>query len=346
MNKVRILGGRKVSTVLVASLVMIVAGWTSSASSATSPSKNGGGKLFFMQTPRTSSSEPSIWYVNPLTSYPLWTDSALAFSAAATKDGYQATVVGSNTINIPQQITDIQQAETSGAQAIIYCDLDPATYTSTIQAAEAKGVVMVTIGCTDTISDYSVGTDNPAWGKRSVVTIAQNVGPNAHVIAWATTVSTPNQIAAYKAGKAYAKVHYPKMTFSLIADNDVAATAASDLESLPTAYPKVNVIWEIEGGTLPIVPAALKHAGKKPGGYYVLGIDALPTTITAIKQGWVSETLAQCWFWASPFAAQLAAAKLAGKGPTQQSWSIPLQVVGKAQLPYNGCPSSFYPKVP
>jgi simple sugar transport system substrate-binding protein len=289
---------------------------------------------------------PSIWYINPLTAYPLFNDSAAVFKAAAAKDGYQATVVGSSTINIPQQITLINQAITSGANAVIFCDLDPATYQSTIQAAEAKGVVMITTSCTDTISNYSVGTDNVAFGQRAANTIAENVGKKANVVTFGVNLTTPNQAASYNAFVAYAKKHYPKMKVTFVADNGSPTTTATELESLPQAYPKANAIWFLEGGDDSIIASSLKHAGKKPGAYYVLAIDALPTTLSEIKSGYVSETLAQCYFWATPFAAQLAMAKLNGNGPTQQSYSIPVQVVGKKQLPYQGCPSSFYPTLP
>ncbi len=292
-----------------------------------------------------AASRPSIWYINPLTAYPLFNDSAAVFKAAAAKDGYSATVVGSSTINIPQQITLIKQAESSGAKAIIFCDLDPKTYRSTIMEAEAKGIVMITTSCTDTISDYSVGTDNVAFGQKAAQTIAQNVGPAANVATFGVNMTVPNQAASYNAFVAYAKKHYPKMKVSFIADQGSPSTTATDLESLPQAYPKTNAIWFLEGGDDSIIASSLQHAKKKPGAYYVLAIDAMPTTLAEIKSGYVSETLAQCYFWATPFTAQLALAKLAGKGPTKQSWNIPVQVVGKKQLPYSGCPSSFYPKV-
>jgi ABC-type sugar transport system substrate-binding protein len=130
-----------------------------------------------------------------------------------------------------------------------------------------------------------------------------------------------------------------------IFDNGSSATTETDLASLPQSYPTANAIWFLEGGTLPAVQQALTQAGKTPGQIFVLGIDALPTTLADIKSGWVSETLAQCYFWATPFAAQLALAKIDGHGSKQQSWPIGVQAVGKAQLPYNGCPASYIPKL-
>jgi len=293
-----------------------------------------------------TAARPSIWYINPYEPYPLFAVSQKLFQQAASKYGYQANVAGSTSINIPQQIQLINQAVASGAKAIIFCDLDPATYKQTILAAQAKHVVMVTTSCVDSISDYSVGTDNTTFGDVAAQTIAGNVGKQAQVVVFMVSKSTPNQVQSYDAFVSYAKAHYPGMkVLATELDNGNPSTTEADLTALPQSYPTANAIWFLEGGTLPAVPTALAQAGKKPGQIFVLGIDAVPTTISAIKSGWISESLAQCYFWATPFAAQLAMAKLAGHGPSQQSWSIGIQPVGKAQLPYSGCPASYIPKI-
>jgi ABC-type sugar transport system substrate-binding protein len=290
--------------------------------------------------------EPSIWYINPYEPYPLFAVSQHLFQAAAKKYHYKANVAGSTSINIPQQISLINQAVASGANAIIFCDLDPATYKHTILAAEAKHVVMVTTSCVDNISNYSIGTDNVAFGQEAAKVIATKVGKNAQVVVFMVSKATPNQVESYNAFIKYAKSHYPAMrVIATELDNGDPSKTETDLTALPQSYPSANAIWFLEGGTLPAISTGLSQAGKKPGQIFVLGIDAVPTTISAIKKGWISETLAQCYFWATPFAAQLAMAKLAGRGPKRQSWPIGVQAVGKAQLPYNGCPASFIPKL-
>lgn len=299
------------------------------------------------QVHRSASSKPTIWYINPYEPYPLFAVSQRLFQQAAGKDGYVARVAGSETIDIPQQISLINQAIASGAKAVIFCDLDPATYKHTILAAEAKHVVMVTTSCVDNVSDYSIGTNNVAFGQVAARTIAAGAGASAQVAVFMVSKSTPNQVQSYDAFLQYAKVHYPKMkVVATELDNGNPSTTETDLSSLPQSYPTVNAIWFLEGGTLPAISTGLRQAGKKPGQLFVLGIDAVPTTLSAIKSGWISKTLAQCYFWATPFAAQLAVAKLDGHGPKQQSWPIGIQAVGKSQLPYHGCPASYIPKLP
>lgn len=294
----------------------------------------------------TTGRGPSIWYVNPLFSYGPWSASSTVFKQQASADGYSATVVGNNQINIPQQITDIKQAEASGAKGIITCDLDPSTFQSTITSAEKHSTVMVSLGCVDNASSYSIGTNNVTYGQYSAQVIAQKAGPDAQIAVVGTNLSTPNQAAQYNAFVAYAKAHYPKMKIlTFQSDQSDPTKAAQQISALPTAYPSMNALWIIEGFAPSVAPRALAEAGKKPGQIFVLGIDTLPATLSAVKDGWVSETLAQCYFWASPFAAKLIKAKLAGHGPAQRSYSIPVIQVGKSQLPFNGCPSSVFPKV-
>lgn len=288
--------------------------------------------------------EPSIWFINPYEPYPLFAVSQRLFQASAAKYSYRASVAGSTTINIPQQKALITRAVASGANAVIFCDLDPASYKQTILAAEARHVVMITTSCVDNISNYSIGTDNVALGQEAAQVIATKVGEKAQVAVFMVSKSSHNQMASYDAFTAFAKGHYPGMkVVATELDKGNAATTEADLRALPQSHPMADAIWFLEDGTLPAVSPGLSQAGKKPGQIFVLGIDALPTTLSAIKSGWVSDTLAQCYFWATPFAVQLAIAKLAGRGPKQRSWPIGVEVVGQAQLPYAGCPSSFFP---
>ena len=99
----------------------------------------------------------------------------------------------------------------AGAKAILYTDLDPATFKSTVLKAEKAGVVMITIGAVDNISTYSIGTDNVAYAKKSVDVIAQKAGKNARVVLFATNLTVPNQAIQYHTFVSYAKQKYPHM---------------------------------------------------------------------------------------------------------------------------------------
>lgn len=288
---------------------------------------------------------PQFWYINVLTSYDLYNQAQALFEESASSIGYVASATGSATVDIPEQITQINQAIAAGADAVIYCNLDPATYDSTIKDAQAQGVVMITTGgCVDDYSDYSIGTDNATFGEVAAQTIAEQVGEDAKIITYATNESVPNQVAQIESFKNYAAANYPNMEIVSVQYTDAdAATAATRIGAAVSAYPEANAFWFVEGAGVSAVPKALEQAGKSPGDIFVLGVDSTPETLQSVADGWVSSTLAQCFFYATPFAAELAKLKLAGQGPEQQSWPVGVVPVGPNDLPFAGCPESAYP---
>ena len=161
------------------------------------------------------------------------------------------------------------------------------------------------------------------------------------------SLSIPNTTVPYDTFVAYAKKHYPKMqVVAEEADNGDPGSAATDIASVIEGYPNVNAFWMLESGSGAIMGKALQTAGKRPGQIFVLGLDALPANLTEVKAGWIPDLVSRCFFYAMPFAAGLAVAKLDGHGLKQQSINVPAQFVGPADLPYHGCPSSYIPKAP
>ncbi len=290
---------------------------------------------------------PQIWYINVLTAYELYNTSQKLFEDYAAELGYEARTAGSSTVDIPEQITLINQAVASGANAILFCDLDPASYEKTIKDAQAKGVVMITTGgCVDEISDYSVGTDNVAFGEVAAQTIADQVGEDAKVVIFATDESVPNQNIIRQGFTDYAAKNFPNLeVLSVESTKADPAQAASKIAAAVVAYPEATAFWFIEGAGLSAVPKSLEQAGKMPGDIYVLGVDSTPETISAIESGWVSSTLAQCFFYATPFAAQLALKALNGTGPTGQSYPVDVVPVSKSDLPFTECPATAFPGI-
>lgn len=289
----------------------------------------------------------NIWYVNPLPSFQAWGMSSRIFADAATRIGYKPTLVGPDKIDIPAMIAQMEQAIADGADGIITCVLDPAAFKDVIAKAQAKGIVVVSIGCVDDNADYSVGTDNTAYGQLSADIIAKDKGPAAKVVILGTARETPNQVAQVKGFEGQIAAKYPGMkVLTWETDNSDPAVATQKIGAILAAYPALDAFWLIEGAAPGVIPSAFAEAGKKSGDVFVLSIDALDPTLAAIKEGWITQTLTQCWFWASPFAAELIKAKKAGDGPTQKFWPVAIDPVTQARLPYAGCPDSLLPTLP
>jgi len=255
----------------------------------------------------------NIWYVNPLPSFQAWGQSDEAFAAAA---------------------------------GIITCSLDPAAFSGVIAEAQAAGITVVSIGCIDEAADYSVGTDNAEYGKVSADIIAAEVGPEANVVILGTARETPNQVAQVEGFRAQVAAEYPGITeLAWETDNSDPAEAAEKLGAISLAYPEMDALWLIEGAAPGVIPAVFAEAGLEPGEVFVLSIDALDPTLAAIEDGWITTTLTQCYFWASPFAGELIKAHQAGTGPEQTLWPIDVDPVTADRLPYAGCPAEFIPSL-
>ena len=100
---------------------------------------------------------------------------------APRRNGYKATLVGPNKIDIPAMISQIEQAITDGADGIITCPLDPAAFKGVIDEAKAKGIVVASIGCVDPNATFSVGTGNEQYGRVSADLINEQTGGKAEV---------------------------------------------------------------------------------------------------------------------------------------------------------------------
>jgi ABC-type sugar transport system substrate-binding protein len=280
----------------------------------------------------------NIWYVNPLPNTPDWGRSGRIFQEGAEANGYTATMVGPNKIDIPAMISQIEQAITDGADGIITCPLDPAAFEGVIDDAKSKGIIVASIGCVDPNASFSVGTGNEQYGRVSADLINQQTGGYAQVGILGTDQTTPNQVAQVEGFRAQVKEKYPNIK-ELVweSDNSDAGIAAQKLGAMVSAYPEMNYLWIIEGAAPGAVPAALGEAGKKPGDIKVLAVDAQDSTIKAIEDGWITTTLNQCWFDTSVNIAKLIIEiKTKGKAP-ESFYPVDVDPVSKDSLPYKGC---------
>lgn len=328
------------SLAIVVGLALVVAGCTSGTAS-TAPSSaptTASAQPASASAPPSEAALPNIWYVNPLPGTPDWGRSTKLFVDGAAAGGYKATAIGPDKIDIPTMVSGIEQAIADGADGIITCPLDPAAFKGVIDQAQEAGIIVASIGCVDDNADFSVGTDNADYGKVAADFIAEATDSKGQVGIIGTDQTTPNQVAQVEAFNAQLAAKYPEMkVVTWESDNSDAGVAAQKISAMVQAYPEMNYLWIIEGAAPGAVPAAFQEAGAEPGKIGVLAIDAQDSTLEAINDGWISATLNQCWFNASP---QIAKRIIEAMGGAKQDQFIPIPVdpVSKDRLPYTGCP--------
>ena len=295
---------------------------------------------------RNSGKQYSLWFVDGFSFVPAWQTTEKQFKQEAAKLGDKATVVGMSALNPTTMVNDMDQAIANHANAILFCDVDPATFKAEIAKARAAGIIVVTIGCVDTLSNYSIGTDNVAYGRYAADVVGKALHGAGQVGFDGTTHTTPNQILQVKGFKEEAAAKYPGL--KVVAWEQGMGNTATDqkvITAMLEGYSGIKAVVCITSTCPPAAQASLSAAGKKKGDIFFLGIDHDPATVAGIQSGWVSETIAQCWFNSAPLAVELMQGALGGHANSKQSWAMPTQVVTKQQLPYAGCPSSLIPKV-
>jgi ribose transport system substrate-binding protein len=295
---------------------------------------------------RHSAKSYSLWFVDGFSFVPAWQTTEKQFKQEAAKLGDKATVVGMSALNPATMVSDMDQAIADHANGILFCDVDPATFKAEIKKARAAGLIVVTIGCVDNLSNYSIGTNNVAYGRFAAQLVGKALHGAGEVGFDGTTHTTPNQILQVKGFKQEAAAKYPGL--KVVAWEQGFGNTATDqkvITAMLEGYPGIKAVVCITSTCPPAAQAALSAAGKKRGQIFFLGIDHDPATIAGIQSGWVSETIAQCWFNSAPLAVELMQGALDGHPNSKQSWQTATQVVTKKQLPYAGCPSKLIPSV-
>jgi len=309
------------------------------SSSLSAPSRSGAAV-------RHSGKSYNLWFVDGFSFVPAWQTTEKQFKQEAAKLGDKATVVGMSALNPATMVSDMDQAIADHANGILFCDVDPATFKAEIAKARAAGLIVVTIGCVDNLSNYSIGTDNVAYGRFAADVVGKALHGAGEIGFDGTTHTTPNQVLQVKGFKQEAAAKYPGL--KVVAWEQGEGNTATDqkvITAMLEGYPGIKAVVCITSTCPPAAQAALSAAGKKKSDIFFLGIDHDPATVAGIQSGWVSETIAQCWFNSAPLAVELMQGALGGHANSKQSWVTATQVVTKAQLPYAGCPSSLIPSV-
>lgn len=247
-----------------------------------------GGSISGNSTASSNHSVKTITYVNPLPSYPAFNVAGECFKKEAAKFGWKPTEVGitGTTVDNQGSIDQIQQAITSGADALVVFPTVNSLFTPVIKQARQKGIYVVALnaGAPSTGQQTQVGTDNTEMGK----TMADGLGaadPNAHVGFLSLSASTAPHAEEIKGFEDEAAAKFPNMKFDASVYDGGDATKDVDLLSnMITAHPDLTALFPVEGAAISGAVTAVQEAGKTSS-IRVLGLDLTDQTRTLIQQG-------------------------------------------------------------
>jgi ribose transport system substrate-binding protein len=219
-----------------------------------------------------------------------WTDAGKAY-------GVKTKLVGPQSADVQQQITDIQNAinDPSTAGILLY----PADYTTigpVLKQAQAKGIPVV-IGNGDVAAnlqpyrDAFVGTDNEQLGADAADVVAKLLHDHGTVgiVSFFTALNHQQRVAGFKAEL---KAHHPGIQVLGIASEDgTPQKAASAAGAFLQAHPDVNALWTTDASS-GAVAQVIAQQGKK-GKVLAVGTDRTPQELKAVQDGTVAATITQ-----------------------------------------------------
>ncbi len=276
-----------------------------------------------------------IVYVNPLPDTPDWGRSGRYLQQAAGTLGYQATVVGPSTFDIPAMVSDLQAAIATNPDVIMTCACAKGAFDAVLQKARKSGIVVVTIAADSSPSsrDVFLGTNYQKLGSDAAKQLIKKMGGSARIGIVQTDGTTQNQVEEIQAFKAALQSSPNMKVVAAVYDNSDAAVAATKMSEMFTAHPDINVIWTVEGAAPGAIESVLKQAGKKPGEVTVLAIDLQVPTKQAIQDGWIWKTAYQQFFDATPLGAKCAIDIKLGKKLASTSIDTGTLFISKDNIP-------------
>jgi ABC-type sugar transport system substrate-binding protein len=250
-----------------------------------------------------------VVFINPVPGTPDWDRGAAYVVNDAKKYGYSVTVAAGGPVgalDIPTEITEIQEAIADHAQVIMTCVCSSGAYTHVFSLAHKAGILVVGLAAGGPGTNLFFGTNYANFGRAAAHSLITKMGGQANIGIISTSATIQNQAQEVAAFKGALNGHPGMKVIDSVYDNSDTSTAQTVMSEMIAANPSINAIWCVEGGAPGAVESVMKEAGKKPGQITVLAIDLQSPTKAAIKAGYIWATEYQGQFDWMPQAARCA----------------------------------------
>ena len=249
------------------------------------------------EAPAAAAKKARIVFVSPLIGHPAWLDAKKGSEAAAKDLNFDVEWVGPSTIDMNAEVQLIESAIATKADGILNCPLNPEAFGAVYAKAKEAGIPIVNVQV-DTPPDSRlafIGTGQVEYGQQAAEALAKKMGGKANIAVMQTSLDSGNQNVEFDAFKKVITEKYPDMKIVVReVDNSDMPTAVDKINQILLTYPDVNAFFMLEGSAAPAAAQVFKE--KNISNIVVLGIDDLPETIQAIKDGQIWGTLTQNYF--------------------------------------------------
>lgn len=279
-----------------------------------------------------TASGPKVGIDQPRNDTDFWTAFANYVPLKANEVGVSLFQTSSNN-DAQKMIANVQQMLQSDVAAIVLAPQDTAATKSALDAAEAKGIPVVTV---DTRPDAGnvfmvVRADNKAYGRDACTVIGEKLGGEGRVVEFQGALNSINGRDRSEAFAECMKTHYPKIKVIEIPTDWKKEPAIAGLQTA-LADGKVDGIYMQAGGvylepTLAFLKQnnLLKPVGEA-GHIVIVSNDGIKSELDAIRRGDIDATVSQpadgYAQWALYYARAAAEGKTFQEGPTDHGSNI------------------------
>jgi ABC-type sugar transport system substrate-binding protein len=247
---------------------------------------------------KEASGKKHIVFVTPLIGHPAWLEAKKGSEAAAEDFGFKLSWVGPATIDMDAEVQQIETAIAQKAAGILNCPLNPEAFLGVYEKAKEAGIPIINVQV-DTPEDTRlafIGTGMVEYGIQAAEVLAEKTNKKANIAVLQTSMDSGNQNAEFDSFKKVIDEKYPGMKVIVReTDNSDMVIAVDKINAIISTYPEVDTFFFLEGSAAPAAAQVLKEKGLTDK-YIVLGIDDMPETLGAIREGAIWGTLTQNYY--------------------------------------------------
>ncbi|MEV6012761.1 ABC transporter substrate-binding protein [Streptomyces sp. NPDC051976] len=244
----------------------------------------------------SNSGKKSLDLITGVKSDPFYITMACAAQQEASKRGVKLTVNGSAQWDVAVQRPIIDSVAATHPDGLLISPVDTDALTPSLQQMQNGGTKVVLVDTS--VTDKSVGvsrisSDNEAGGRTAAKTLAQLMGDKGSAIVISVKPGVSTTDARIKGFTEEMQSNHPQIKLlPVLYDNDLPATAASQIQSTLAAHPDLGGVFAGNTNTAQGIATGLQAAGKE-GKIKVAAFDAEPDEITALKNGTLDVLVAQ-----------------------------------------------------
>ena len=254
-------------------------------------------------------------FVTPLIGHPAWLEAKKGSEDAARDFGFRLSWVGPAVIDMDAQVQQIEIALAQKASGVFNCPLNPEAFLGVYKKAKEAGVPIINVQV-DTPENTRlafIGTGMVEYGQTAAEVLAKKMNGRANIAVLQTSMDSGNQNAEFDAFKKVIDAKYPNMKVIVReTDNSDMVIAADKFNAILSTYPNVDSLFCLEGSAAPAAARVLKERGMTDK-VTVLGIDDMPETLGAIREGLIWGTLTQNYYYMGYHGCEMFLDHLAGK---------------------------------